>query len=50
MTPPWGVRQALANSGIQLSGFYYGEAFGNWGGVSKASNMTACLKCISTPT
>src|SRR5262249_41540597 len=25
-----GARQALAKSGIQLSGYYYGESFGNW--------------------
>ena len=26
---PGGVRQALAKNGIQLSGIYYGESFGN---------------------
>ena len=30
-----GARQALAKSGIALSGTYYGEAFGNWGGFKQ---------------
>ena len=30
-----GARQALANSGIALSGYYYGESFGNWGGFKQ---------------
>jgi hypothetical protein len=30
---PGGGRQALAKNGIQLSGTYYGESFGNWGGL-----------------
>jgi porin len=32
---PFGVRKGLAQKGIQLSGAYYGESFGNWGGFKQ---------------
>jgi len=37
------ARQALANSGIQLSGTYYGEAFGNWGGIKQGAAYDGIL-------
>ena len=36
---PGGVRQALAKNGIQLSGIYYGESFGNWGGLEARRHL-----------
>jgi porin len=38
-----GARQALANSGIQLSGYYYGESFGNWGGFKQGVTYDGVL-------
>jgi porin len=37
------ARQALANSGIQLSGTYYGESFGNWGGFKQGVTYEGIL-------
>jgi porin len=30
---PFGMREGLAKSGIQINGYYSGEAFHNWGGL-----------------
>ena len=38
-----GVRQALAKNGIQLSGIYYGESFGNWGGLKQGVTYDVVL-------
>ena len=38
-----GARQALANSGIALSGAYYGELFGNWGGFKQGVTYDGLL-------
>ncbi len=38
-----GARQALAKSGIQLSGTYYGESFGNWGGSKQGVTYDGLL-------
>ena len=38
-----GARQALANSGIALSGTYYGESFGNWGGFKQGVTYDGLL-------
>jgi len=38
-----GARQALAKSGIQLSGYYYGESFGNWGGFKQGVTYDGVL-------
>ncbi len=37
------ARQALAKSGIQLSGTYYGESFGNWGGFKQGVTYDGVL-------
>jgi hypothetical protein len=36
---PGGVRQALAKGGVMLSGTYYGESFGNWGGLQAGRHL-----------
>lgn len=38
-----GARQALAKAGIQLSGTYYGESFGNWGGFKQGVTYDGVL-------
>ncbi|MGA9603527.1 MAG: carbohydrate porin [Methyloceanibacter sp.] len=38
-----GARHALANSGIALSGAYYGESFGNWGGFKQGVTYDGLL-------
>jgi porin len=38
-----GAREALAKSGIQLSGYYYGESFGNWGGFKQGVTYDGVL-------
>lgn len=38
-----GTRQALAKAGIQLSGTYYGESFGNWGGFKQGVTYDGVL-------
>jgi porin len=38
-----GARQALAKSGIGLSGTYYGESFGNWGGFKQGVTYDGLL-------
>ncbi len=37
------ARQALAKAGIQLSGTYYGESFGNWGGFKQGVTYDGLL-------
>ena len=32
---PGGLRQGLAKGGVIVSGTYYGESFGNWGGFNQ---------------
>jgi hypothetical protein len=46
---PGGVRQALAKNGIQLSGIYYGESFGNWGGLKQGATYDRVLDMHSMP-
>jgi porin len=40
---PGGLRQGLAKGGIQISGTYYGESFGNWGGFKQGVTYDGVL-------
>ena len=40
---PGGVRKALAKNGVMLSGIYYGESFGNWGGFKQGVTYDGVL-------
>jgi len=40
---PGGLRQGLAKAGIMVSGAYYGESFGNWGGFRQGVTYDGVL-------
>jgi porin len=40
---PGGLRQGLAKTGIMVSGTYYGESFGNWGGFKQGVTYDGVL-------
>lgn len=40
---PGGLRQGLAKGGIMVSGTYYGESFGNWGGFKQGVTYDGVL-------
>ena len=40
---PGGLRQGLAKGGVMVSGTYYGESFGNWGGFNQGVTYDGVL-------